>query len=137
MAITAGQGGRYTGTGRRAEQAAHRLLLEQGYKPVARNVRGRLGEIDVVAKAGDTLVFVEVKSRSAAAGTGIGTGAGALAAAGEAISPHKQRRLRRLAAWYLAKQGWHPETSCRFDAVLVAMAADGEPSRVTLTRNAF
>ncbi len=77
--------------GREAELAAHRYLLQHGYLPVARNVRTRYGEIDIVARDGTTLVFVEVKSQS---------GACSQTRAAEAVGPRKQGGLRAL-AWYL------------------------------------
>ena len=49
--------------GRRGEEAAVRLLLAKGYTILARNWRVRSGELDIVARDGRTLVFVEVKTR--------------------------------------------------------------------------
>jgi len=117
--------------GRDAEDFAHRLLLESGYVPIARNVRSRYGEIDVVARDGPTLVFVEVKARRLA------DHEDAFCQAAEGITPRKQRRLRRLAQWYLLRQGDSPDLPVRFDAVLVDVARSGFVRRAHLIRDAF
>jgi putative endonuclease len=113
---------------RAAEDAAHRLLLERGYLPIARNVRSRDGEIDVVAFDGDDLVFVEVKARR---------GAGAIMAAAEAVNAAKRRKLRQLARGYLVSRGWPPHAACRFDTVAVAFAPTGQLEAIELVRDAF
>ena len=95
-----------TGLGPRGEDAAVAHLVARGMQVVARNWRCRHGEIDVVAREGDTLVFCEVKTRS-------GLGYGSPLAA---ITPAKQVRLRRLAGLYLAEAGGHPGP-IRIDAV--------------------
>lgn len=119
--------------GREAEDAAHRRLLESGYLPVARNVRSRLGEIDLVAREGGELVFVEIRARSAG-------GRGAPAAfeqAAESVGGTKQARLRRMAAWFMARQGLSPDTACRFDVVLVRLSRRGVPVETHVLRDAF
>ena len=75
------------------EDAAVEALRRRGYRVLARNVRLRRGELDVVAEEGGDLVFVEVKSRRSVA---YGTPA-------EAVGFQKQRTLVRLAAAYLAR----------------------------------
>lgn len=95
--------------GRWGEDVAVRHLEAQGYEVLARNWRCRYGEIDVVARHGDALVFVEVKTRS-----GVGFGAPA-----EAVTPRKVARLRLLAGqWLVAEKprGWD---SLRLDVVSV------------------
>ena len=72
---------------------------------MSRNFRTRLGEIDLVARDGDTLVFVEVRMRSA------GTFGGAL----ESITPRKQRRIQAAAQQFLGRYRDPPR--CRFDVV--------------------
>ncbi|MBC7724351.1 MAG: YraN family protein [Burkholderiaceae bacterium] len=94
--------------GRLGEEVAARFLADAGLEIVDRNWRCRAGEIDIVAREGDELVFVEVKTRS-----GVGYGHPF-----EAITPRKLARLRRLAAeWCTA----HPATAAtlRIDAVAV------------------
>lgn len=112
------------GRGKAGEDDAVRWLESQGYEIVARNVVNHGGEIDVVAKEGGTLCFVEVKAR---AGDRHGL-------AVEAVGFSKQRRLSRAAALYLTARGWHGRP-CRFD-VLGLDRGDGG-WRYTLVRNAF
>ncbi|MGD1878845.1 MAG: YraN family protein [Kiloniellaceae bacterium] len=93
--------------GRRAEWLAAWWLRLQGYRILARGFRCPAGEIDLVARRGGTLAIVEVKRRDHEG------------AAGEAISPRQQRRVRRAAEAYLQR---HPELAAlqpRFDAVLL------------------
>jgi putative endonuclease len=90
-----------------AEETAARYLVEQGLQLVARNFRTRLGEIDLVMRDGDTLVFVEVRLRTRA------DYGGAL----ESIDGNKRRRLVSAANGYLALLGREP--ACRFDVVTV------------------
>lgn len=90
------------------EDAAVRFLERRGMRILVRNWRIKLGEIDIVAADGATLVFVEVKAR------GDGNSPDPELAVGHA----KQKRLRRLAEAYLAFE--RPEvTTCRFDVVAV------------------
>ena len=99
--------------GAQAETLAARFLAERGLAIVTRNFRTRMGEIDIVARDRETLVFVEVrKRRSAAYG-------GAIAS----ITDAKRVRLIAAAKAYLAMIGEEPP--CRFDAVLI----DGALSR--------
>jgi putative endonuclease len=93
---------------RRGEDLACELLAAAGLRVVARNWRCRDGEIDVIAAADGLLVVCEVKTR---AGEGFGSPAAAVTSA-------KQRRLRRLAAAYLAQAGLAPD-QVRFDVVAV------------------
>lgn len=79
-----------------------------GYVVVARNWRCRDGELDLVVRRGRLLAFVEVKSRST---TRFGTPA-------EAVTPDKQRRLRRLAMRYLSDTGT-TAAELRFDVVAI------------------
>jgi len=92
-------------TGSQAEERACRYLKGLGYEIVARNWRCRFGEIDIVAREGDTLVFVEVKARSAG---GFGGPAGS-------VDPAKQRRLIAAARWFIGRTG--AELPARFDVV--------------------
>ncbi|HEX9945584.1 MAG TPA: YraN family protein [Thermoanaerobaculia bacterium] len=110
--------------GKAGEDDAVRWLEGQGYEILARNVVNHGGELDVVAKDGGTLCFVEIKARD---GDRFGP-------AIEAVGFAKQRRLSRAAALYLTARGWHGR-ACRFD-VLGLDRMDGE-WRYTLVRNAF
>lgn len=98
------------GRGAKAEQRAADWIVAQGLKLVARNWQCRFGEIDLIAKEGATLVFIEVRARSSAAFGG---------AAGS-IHRSKQEKLIRTAQMYL--QTISPLPPCRFDAICI----DGE-----------
>lgn len=94
--------------GLEAEAAAARLLEGQGFSILACRVRTPLGEIDLVARRQDLLVFVEVKARRS------------LAVAAEAILPRQRRRIAGAAELFLAD---HPEFGAldmRLDAILAA-----------------
>lgn len=105
--------------GRQGEDAAVDLLRKAGYAVVERNVRLPGGEIDVVCRDGDVVVFVEVKSRSNETyGSALG-----------AVDARKRRKLRALAADYL--QIVAPGARARFDVVT------SDRGRLTLHRGAF
>ncbi|HWQ00377.1 MAG TPA: YraN family protein [Vicinamibacterales bacterium] len=110
--------------GRRGEAIACAELERRGYVILARRYRTRAGEIDIVAREGGSIVFVEVKAR---ASDRCGPPA-------EAVTPAKRRRLASMAADYLARHG-EPEASCRFD--VVAVDAGGRRPAVTVYRDAF
>jgi putative endonuclease len=98
--------------GRRGEERVAAWYRARGYAVLERNWRCRAGEIDLVCAKGGTLVVCEVKARSATVhGHPL-----------EAVTPAKQRRLRRLAATYLIGQGaYWPEI--RFDVAVVLARA--------------
>jgi putative endonuclease len=107
------------------ERVAERHLVADGLVVIARNWRCRTGEIDLILRDGDDLVFCEVKTRR---GDRYGTPA-------EAVVPAKARRLRRLAAQWLAQSPLHPR-EVRFDVVSV-FPQDGGAARVEHLRGAF
>lgn len=92
-------------SGAEAEEKACLLLKEQGYMIVARNWRSRYGEIDIVARDGSTIVFVEVKARSS---QGFG-------GPDAAVDAEKQRRIAATAGQFLQQTGC--ELPARFDVV--------------------
>jgi putative endonuclease len=104
-------------TGGEAEELAARLLARRGYRILARNVKSKVGEIDIVADDGGVLCFVEVRARRD------GTAA-------ESIGAVKRRRMERAAEQYLAASR-KTSCACRFDVVTVS------PSGVDLIKNAF
>lgn len=106
--------------GRRGERIAERALVARGYEILDRNWRCPDGEIDLVARDGDALVFIEVKTRSSTA----------FGHPFEAITPGKLSRLRRLAAIWLHDH--HPVSGVarlRVDAVGV-IAPTGAPATI-------
>ena len=94
--------------GDRAETLALQALVARGWQPLARNVRCRAGEIDLVLREGDTIVFVEVRRRSRSDYGG----------AAASVDAAKQRRLLRAAQWWLlGRFGQGAWPACRFDVV--------------------
>jgi len=96
------------------EELAARYLKAKGYEILARRYRSRSGEIDLVAKDGGTIVFVEVKGRQT---TRFGLPQ-------EAVDRRKQRRLRRTAQHYLWRRGL-AERLCRFDVIVIQTTGRG------------
>lgn len=94
-------------SGNAAEALAVSLLGDAGLRIVARNYSCRHGEIDIIARDGDTLVFVEVRSRASDAFGG----------AAASITAAKRERLLKTARHYLSTLKAVP--ACRFDAVLI------------------
>ncbi len=100
--------------GRRGENAAARFLYRQGYDIIERNWRCSFGEADIIARDGDALVFVEVKTRS-----GVEQGFPS-----EAVGAKKRDTYEKIALAYLADQE-ETEMPVRFDVVaIVAVAKD-------------
>jgi putative endonuclease len=100
--------------GRWGEEEAVLYLRRQGMKILERNLRTPVGEIDIIARKGKILVFVEVKTRRSDA---FGTPQ-------EAVGPFKQRQILRTAQWYLGDgrgKGLQP----RFDVIAVRPAPGG------------
>ena len=104
--------------GRYGEDVAVRHLTENGLEVLARNWRCDLGEIDVVARDGSTMVVCEVKTRR---GLDYGTPL-------EAVTARKMARLRRLAARWLAEwvaESWEHPPEIRIDVVSVLVRRQG------------
>ena len=100
-------------------------LRAHGYQLLAHSYRCRYGEIDLIARKGKVLCFVEVKTR---ANLDYGLPR-------EYVTAGKQEKLRKTAAFYLSAQ----ELDCptRFDVAEVYRGADGEAARITYMKNAF
>ena len=88
------------------EQLAAEQLINMGYSVLACNYRNRFGEIDIIAKDGDTICFCEVKYRR---DNGCGR-------ALEAVGYSKQKKIISVARYYLMTHGLNEWTPCRFDA---------------------
>lgn len=108
------------------EDAACAELRRRGYSILARRYRTRAGEIDIVARDGRTLVFVEVKTRS---GPAFGSGL-------EAVTPRKQAQVRKMAVDYLWRLGLS-EVPCRFEVAAVTLDAQRRPARVEVVCDGF
>ncbi|MCD4689232.1 MAG: YraN family protein [Desulfuromonadaceae bacterium] len=99
--------------GKWGEEQATRFLRRAGMKIVARNLRTPVGEVDIIARKGKTLIFAEVKTRrSSAYGT-----------PQEAVGATKQRQILRAASWYLNEQG-EQDLQPRFDVLAVLVVND-------------
>ena len=117
-----------TVAGAAAEQAAAAFLEAQGLTIAARNAASRGGEIDIVARDGDVLVFVEVRLR---ANQRFGSGA-------DSVDARKQQRLVRAANHYLIRHHGARPPPCRFDVLSLAPAPEQSPPyRVEWLRDAF
>jgi putative endonuclease len=108
----------------RGENAAARYLRQLGYKIILRNYRSPLGEIDIIARDGDTLVFVEVKTRAYDDPT-----------PEEQVNATKQHQITKAAKTYLNRYG-SSQPPARFDVVAIVWATDREPV-IRHLQNAF
>ena len=109
------------------EEQAVLHLERHGYAVIARNERSRFGEVDIIASKGDIAAFVEVKLR----------GRRAIAAAREFVDARKQRKVRNMAAMWLAKQ--KREWQVRFDVIEIHATSSDPPEliRIEHIENAF
>ena len=106
-----------------AEEAAVAWLRDRGFRIIDTNVVTKAGEIDILARDGEMLCFIEVKARATAD----------FGPAVAAVDARKQQRLVRAAGLYLAKSGW--QGACRFDVLGLDPGENGW--EVTHLPNAF
>lgn len=112
--------------GTAAELAALNFLTRKGLHCIRRNFRCRLGEIDLVMQDGDCLVFVEVRYRSSTRFT----------RAGLTVDSHKQRRIIRTAALFLAGRARYALNTVRFDVIAIH-GGDRDENTLEWIRDAF
>ena len=110
--------------GEKGEAIAVGRLRKEGYKIIETNYRTKLGEIDIIAKDKDTIVFVEVKARST-----IHFGSPKWA-----VTPKKQRKISMVALYYL-KAARQPNAKARFDVVAICSSCDNP--EIEIIKNAF
>ena len=110
--------------GKLGEDLACDELSRRGYAILARRYRTRFGEIDIIARDGETTVFVEVKTRD---GDRFGDGA-------EAVTAWKQRRVAAMAVDYMSRHRLH-DRPCRFDVVAIDVST--KPPQIEVYVNAF
>jgi putative endonuclease len=110
--------------GQSSESLAARYLKKAGYTIIERNHRNRMGEIDIIARDGGTLVFVEVKARRSTRFGG----------PKHAVTRQKQLHLSRAALLYLKETEQFGQPA-RFD--VVALTTDGAAAEVEIVKNAF
>ena len=113
--------------GRAAEEAAARYLTQSGWRLLGRNVRIGRGELDIVARRGSVLAFVEVKARRTST----------CGAPEDAVSTLKRRQIARLAELWLAARPWamHGVDDVRFD--IIAVVSSAVPSTIRHLPAAF
>lgn len=110
--------------GDRGENVAARYLRNQGYKIIARNFRCAIGEIDIIARDRESLVFVEVKTRTYDDPT-----------PEEQVNNAKQHQITKAAKFYMGRYGV-PQPPARFDVVAIVWPTGREP-QIRHTTNAF
>ncbi|MDP3998072.1 MAG: YraN family protein [bacterium] len=110
--------------GKYGEELAVKYLKSKGYKTIEQNFRSRVGEIDIIALSGSTLVFVEVKTRSSEK----------YGPPEEAIGPWKIKSITRTAQFYKMLHPKLPD-SLRIDAVLVELSPTGVVKRLEHLEN--
>lgn len=111
--------------GAQGEDAAAKYLKRNGFKILARNARLSRYEIDIIAREGDTIAFVEVKTRRS----------DSVAYPEDNVDARKRNHIRRAAHAYIANHG-DDDTYYRFDIASV-LIPDGGRATITLYRNAF
>ena len=110
--------------GSAGEELASAELERLGYVVIERNYRSRFGEIDIVARDGDTVVFVEVKTKTS----------GDFGDPVEEVTPQKQRQILSMGEEYHS-YCCQPDTPCRFDVVAVDVSV--MPPKITTYKDAF
>jgi putative endonuclease len=114
-----------TTLGTLAERTAEHFLLQQGLVTLTKNYRCKAGEIDLIMRAGNTLVFVEVRMRSNPR----------YASALESVNYAKQQKLTRAALHFLQSHRLYDKVACRFD--VVALDNTGNAPAIQWVKNAF
>jgi putative endonuclease len=116
--------------GARVEALAREFLQRHGLNPIAANANYRGGELDLVMRDGDMLVFVEVRYRRSAGNASSGFGGGAAS-----VDANKRRKLVHAASQFLAAHREYSRAPCRFDVI----DASGDPEAPTFAwlRDAF
>jgi putative endonuclease len=112
-------------TGNKGEDLAASILVKKGYEIVERNYRYGKGEIDIIAKDKDVLVFVEVKTRK-----NLEYGLPELA-----VTKNKQRQVRKIAEAYLFEKEIK-DVDCRLDVIAIQFYQNQKP-KITHIENAF
>jgi putative endonuclease len=110
--------------GKAGEDLALKKVESLGYKCIARNYRCSLGELDLIARDGETLVFIEIKTRKGRS----------LDYAKEAVHARKQRQMSKVALAYMKRTGCE-DAKARFDVVVIHQR--GLDKEIEVIRNAF
>jgi putative endonuclease len=110
--------------GSEGEALAVEFLRKKGYRIIAKNYKTFLGEIDIVAKDGDTIVFLEVKTRTNES----------FGYPFEAVNENKRRKIKNVALLFLKKM--KEEVPARFDVLSISSTGDGG-QEITHIKDAF
>jgi putative endonuclease len=111
-------------TGKEGEKIAAAFLKKNGYRICESNFHCPIGEVDIIAREKDELVFIEVKTRKSRE----------MGYPEQAVGSKKQRKMSQLALWYM-QQKKLKEVPARFDVVAITLLPDG--NEIRLIRNAF
>ena len=114
-------------SGKIGEDVAVKYLRRRGYEIIERNYRGPRYEVDIIAREGGVLTFIEVKTRAP----------GRSLSGAESVNREKQRRIAQAAQHYLLTHPEERSSVCRFDVVLLEAVAGKTPEAKELFRNAF
>ena len=109
------------------EEQATALVQSAGLEVIERNFRCKVGEIDLICREGNTLVFVEVRYRRHPL----------YASAASSVTASKQRRIARTAQVYLQRRGWSNRFPCRFDVIAYGDSTLANADRMQWLKNAF
>jgi putative endonuclease len=115
-----------SGLGAEGERVAKAFLLAKGYRILRQNYETRLGEIDLIARDGEVVVFVEVKARTSAT----------FGPPQSSVTLAKQRQIVKAAGLFLEQEGL-AEAACRFDVVAVTFGGKRGQPEILLIRDAF
>ena len=110
--------------GKKGEDIACKFLEKNGYQIMERNYRNRAGEIDIIARDKDDIVFVEIKTKISKD----------FAQPELSVNPSKQRKIVKTALTYLMGKGIN-KTGCRFD--VIGITGEKEQRKIELIKNAF
>ena len=113
--------------GKEFEDRAVRLIQDQGLRVLARNFSGKTGEIDIVAREGEQLIFLEVRARNNRY----------FESAAESVNTRKQQRIARTAQLYLQQRPHWSNMPCRFDVIAFEPPQSGTCHRIRWIRGAF
>lgn len=108
------------------EEMVAKMITDKGYTILQRNFRCRFGEIDIVARDGDTIIFVEVKTRRNKK----------YGEAEEAVDYRKQKKIRQVAEYYLMLN-YSLSQKCRFDVYSVYLDENKNPWEIRVSENCF
>ena len=111
------------------EKIAYHFLENKGYSILETNYQKRTGEIDIIAKLNSTLHFVEVKTRTSFSNDKFG-------APQESVNYHKQKRLIRMALFYLLEKKYSDNTDWQIDVIAITINKNKKTAKINYIENA-